>query len=212
MKIVNKEGVPQGKWYRCHKREYGVYLCRPKEGVIIRNKLECSSFEVKKSELVVSGLLGEQWTITPQKALSTYKLLGDTTLEKLLENEFFDWNYAITLPYDSEYYAYFLPKEEYADVGLYDLQTDNLDEANYYDDSGKGYRIISHVNSPLSASDHGKGDFLVCTSRDGVPDFSRLWVVDGRIFALTYECDEDISHLLVKVPLLTEGEMPKSLL
>lgn len=187
-------------------------MCRPKEGVIIRNKLECSSFEVKKSELVVSGLLGEQWTITPQKALSTYKLIGDTTLEKLLKSGYFDWNYALTLPYDGEYYAYFLPKEEFADVGLYDLQTDNLDEAKYYDDSGRGYRIISHINSPLSASDHGKGDFLVCAGREGSPDFSRIWVVDGRVFALTYECDEDISHLLVKVPLLTEGEMPKSLL
>lgn len=212
MIIVNKEGVPKGKWHRCHKKSYGVYICRPKEGTLINNILECSSFEVKKGELVVSGLLGEQWTIKESKALRTYQLPDNTSLEELLKKDYFDWTYVITREAEVYNYAFFLPKEDYNDAGLYDLETDDLSEAKYFDALGRGYRIISHINYSGSASDHGKGDFLLCSEQDGKPDFSNIWVVDGRIFSLTYSCDENIDDCLVEDFASHEVRLPKSLI
>ncbi len=212
MKIVNENGIPQGKWYKCHKKSYGVYVCRPKEGIVINNILECSSFAVKRGELVVSGFLGEQWTIKEKKALKTYQMPDSASLDTLLKKEYFDWTYVITKASDVVYYAYFLSKEEYSDAGLYDLPTADIEEAKYFDSTGRGYRIISHINSKQSASDHGKGDFLVCSEVNGSPDFSNLWVVDGRIFSLTYSVEENIGEYLVNNSPMYELKHPKSLL
>lgn len=212
MMIVNEKGTPQGKWYRCHKKSYGVYICRPKAGILINNILECSTFEVKKGELVVSGSLGEQWTIKEEKALRTYQMPDSTPLDELVKREHFDWTYVITRVSNVNYYAFFLPKEEYSDVGLYDLPTTDEREAKYHDSMGRGYRIISHINSKDSASDHGNGDFLLCSEVDGKPDFSNIWVVDGRIFSLTYSVEENIDEYLVRNSALYEIKRPRSLL
>lgn len=37
---------------------------------------------------------------------------------------------------------------------------------------------------------HGNGDFLVCSSVNGEPDFSDVWVVNGATFPVTY----DVTH------------------
>ena len=36
---------------------------------------------------------------------------------------------------------------------------------------------VLHVNDPVS--EHGYGDYLVCPNKDGKPDFSDVWVVNG---------------------------------
>lgn len=35
---------------------------------------------------------------------------------------------------------------------------------------------------------HGKGDYLVCGVKDGLPDFKEIMVVNGELFAKTFLC------------------------
>mgnify|MGYP007090436098 CR=1 FL=1 len=37
------------------------------------------------------------------------------------------------------------------------------------------------------SSEHGYGDYLVCPNKDGKPDFSDVWVVNGAVFPSTYD-------------------------
>ena len=63
-------------WKRTSKKNYDVYVCRPKLGTKVRNRLEGSDYITdEKKQFVISGTVGEQWVIDIGKLAKTYSFM-----------------------------------------------------------------------------------------------------------------------------------------
>lgn len=117
--------------------------------------------------VVLRGTVGEQWVTKLSKVLETYTKSDGTALRAedftASKDTFLDLR---TKAEPDTNFACFVP----ADVRL----TVNT-----------AWGDVLHVNDP--SAEHGYGDYLVCPNKDGKPDFSDVWVVNGAIFANTYD-------------------------
>ena len=148
------------------KKSYEVAIRKSSVPMSVYNQLEDVRYDVKPEDnrVIVTGTEGEEWLSKTDKVLKTYRNLDGSLLSD--EDTPVDTKLRVkTLP-GSEYYAIFVPK---------DMQ----------------FRVKTSWGEMLTANrggvPHGDGDYIVCAVKDGNPDFSDVWIVNGVIFPKTYE-------------------------
>ena len=188
MLILNENGKIEGNWKKCKKKQYIVKARKDENVKEVYNCLERSTVAVREDEIILRGLFGEEWPIGKTKFLDRYESIGGGTLDELAEKRFFAETDVLTRVTDELYFSLFIPKEK--ECAVYGMPSDKPSEIKYKDKNGKGYRAIFYANSKESISDHGNGDFVVCQSKNGYPDFDDVWVIDGKIFSETYRIIE----------------------
>jgi len=196
----------------CRKKQYEIWVCKPPVGTVVINKLEQSqavkslngkdyftldelqrlqsqnqmlytqiaqavqngmAYCVKEGDLVLSGTRGELSVASIQQVQSMYACFHNGAWSKnwqaavadKLRNGCFDWVKAqSSQAMAGQAMACFVPVSQKGQI-----QTG---------------RTVSSFNSP--GVDHGLGDFIVCNSVGGKPNLSDCRVVNGAVFADTY--------------------------
>jgi hypothetical protein len=185
---IEQEVKNPANWSSTRKRNYKIYMCIPTNGTKVTNVLEGANYivgpkgtEIKpgvkcNGEVVLSGTAKEQWVTPLSKVADTYGFGMD---RRPIDLESFDtelkrsdtpgWVEITTKSNGSicNNYALFLPLKE---IRNFPVQT--------------AWGSTLYANR--DGIKHGKGDFLVCSKKDGKPDFTDVWVVNGEIFPTTY--------------------------
>ena len=151
------------------KTEYTIQGMMVSKETSFHNELENVDYTATDDgeSVVLKGTVGEQWVAKLSKVLETYTKADGTDLTEEdftgSKDTFIDLK---TKAEPDTNFACFVP----ADVRL----TVNT-----------AWGDVLHVNDP--SSEHGYGDYLVCPNKDGAPDFSDVWVVNGAVFPNTYD-------------------------
>lgn len=200
----------------CSKKQYEIYVCMPPKNTVVINKLEQADVikvlggktyftaeQVEKMQksnpsmlaklhqlvsqgrayavtdatpFVLCGTVGEMWTISPDKLAKTYNFLqggqplriNQQSLGQRMKNGLLDWTLVRTSPQATagQNMACFVPSAQKGQI-----QT--------------SWGAVLNINGV--GISHGKGDFVVCAKLpNGKPNLSDRWVVNGDIFATTY--------------------------
>ena len=151
------------------KTEYTIQGMMVSKETSFHNDLENVDYTVTDDgvSVILKGTVGEQWVTKLDKVLKTYTKADGSALTAEdftgSKDTFLDLK---TKAEPDTNFACFVP----ADVRL----TVNT-----------AWGDVLHVNDP--SSEHGYGDYLVCPNKDGKPDFSDVWVVNGAVFGSTYD-------------------------
>lgn len=151
----------------CCKKEYVVCIRRASERMQVYNFLENAYYDVIPEEtdrIIITGTVGEEWVTKIGKVLSTYiKLDGSRLVESDIPSDGSGIRVK-TVP-GSDYFALFVPKDVQVVINTAwgDVLTANRDGVP-----------------------HSDGDYIMCDGKDGKPNFSDVWVVNGEIFPNTY--------------------------
>ena len=202
---------------KCRKKSYEIHVCMPPKNTIVINKLEqydtyvalgkkdhFTADEVAKMKtsnpqmlatlqnlvsqgkayavtqntpFVLAGTIGEMWCISPDKLAQTYMFLqggqpvaiNQQSLQSRMKNGLMDWTLIRT--------------SQQAQQGM------NM--ACFVPTAKKG-QIKTSWGSLLNINGagvpHGKGDFVICDMMpNGQPNLANRWVVNGEVFANTYD-------------------------
>lgn len=200
----------------CSKKIYEIYVCMPPKNTVVINKLEQADvikvldgktyFTVEQVEkmqksnpsmlaqlqqlvsqgrayavtdatpFVLCGTVGEMWTTSPDKLAKTYNFLqggqplqiNQQSLGQRMKNGLLGWTLVRTSPQATagQNMACFVPSAQKGQI-----QT--------------SWGAVLNINGV--GISHGKGDFVVCAKLpNGKPNLSDRWVVNGDIFATTY--------------------------
>jgi hypothetical protein len=161
-------------------------MAMPPEDTKVTNVLEGANYLVgqkrslskdnieRAGEVVLSGTVKEQWVTDLAHLNKQYTLCGGSDINEsyfakdLRVSHVPGWVKIQTKPHGNTYdcYALFLPINEIRNFPV------------------KASWATLYANR--DGIDHGKGDFLVCSKKDGKPDFSDVWVVNGNVFLTTY--------------------------
>lgn len=161
----------------CRKQTYNIECCIPPKGIEIYNHLEDAHYVTNDIERVLmKGLLNEIWIVDLNTLMHSYKFSnGDPINMETLNNRgkiidddlIMNWQKVSSIN-NSCKFAQLIPK-------IYQLQILTK------------YGTLLNVNSPNSVSNHNMGDYVLCSiNKDGTPNLNDKWVVDGNIFAKTY--------------------------
>lgn len=204
------------KYKNCQKKQYTIHVCMPPKNTIVINKLEQADVvrafngktyftvddieRLKKSNpawvtqlqqlaqqgriyvvseatpFVLCGTCGEMWTIKADKLAGTYTFLqgnqpvaiNQQTLNQRLTGKYLDWTVVRTSLKATvgQTMACFVPASKKGQI-----QT--------------SWGAVLNING--AGVSHGKGDFVVCSKLpNGQPNLADRWVVNGEIFATTY--------------------------
>ncbi len=118
--------------------------------------------------VVLTGTVGEQWVVTAETLMGTYTHTDGTAIT-MKDLEFIEDAGApmvIRTKPGVLNFAYHLPL--------------NLKPAIC---TSWGVTLLANHDGV----DHGDGDYIVCSSKDGKPNIEDMWVVNGRVFENTYE-------------------------
>lgn len=200
----------------CSKKQYEIYVCMPPKNTVVINKLEQADVikvlggktyftaeQVEKMQksnpsmfaqlqqlvsqgrayavtddtpFVLCGTVGEMWTISPYKLVKTYNFLqgkqplriSTQSLGQRMKNGLLDWTLVRTSPQAmaGQNMACFVPSAQKGQIKT-------------------SWGAVLNING-VGVS-HGKGDFVVCAKLpNGRPNLADRWVVNGEIFAATY--------------------------
>lgn len=151
------------KAYR--KKYYTMKAEKVTSGTKLYNYLEdCNYVTTDDKCIKLIGTVGEEWPVTIKKLVSTYTFIDGTPITS--EN---------------------IPD------GVFDIATIVSDEAEtiFAEQTVEKVRIVTSWGEILTANrdgiPHGKGDFVVSANKDGKPDPSDKWVVNGLVFINTYQ-------------------------
>lgn len=154
------------------KKSYTIWCAKPSLGTTVYNNLEdCNYTTTAEKQFVLSGTRGEQWVIDINKLAKTYTF-GDGTpiteeaLKAKLKNGVIDWFQVKTITDNNTLFAVFVP-------------------ANYQFQVPTSWGDVLNGNRPEIA--HGKGDFVLCANANGQPNVQDRWIVNGAVFADTYD-------------------------
>lgn len=172
-------------WKRTCAKQYEVYICMPVPGTETRNVLEKCVYKTDQERpFIVSGTLGETWTISADKFVSKYGVrkpggLAPVDIDKYnqayLNGQTIDWRKFEARPGQSRAWAFFLDMDKYGNAAKnFTVQT-----------SWGDYLTANCTGIP-----HGHGDFLLCEDVNGRPDLNNMWVVNGRVFVRTYNLQQ----------------------
>lgn len=191
----------------CKKKQYSIYVCMPARGTFVINKLEQSRFaaqypkhmyspgELEKNPtlkarlmqlaanneiyvtndntpFVLAGTLGEMWAINGAKLSQRYLFangapINEMTLrQKLTPSGLLDWTKVTTVPDMSTAFACFVPLSQKGQVKT-------------------AWGAILDYNG--AGVTHGKGDFIIASNVNGMPNLNDIYVVNGAIFRDTYD-------------------------
>lgn len=214
----------------CSKKLYSIYVCKPPKNTVVINQLEqadivrmlngktfFSTEEIERMQtsnpsklmqlqqlvsqgkayavtdntpFVLCGTVGELWTISADKLAKTYMFLqngqpvtiNSQTLSAKMKDDCFDWTVVRTSPQATagQNMACFIPRGQSGQ-----LQT--------------AWGAVLTYNG--AGAFHGRGDFIVCAKLpNGKPNLSDRWVVNGEIFATTYNNQGWVDCLSNKPP------------
>lgn len=169
-------------WKRTCAKQYEVYICMPAPGTKTRNALEkCVYTTNQERPFIISGTLGETWTIDADKFASKYGVRKTEGLvpvdinkynQAYLNGQTIDWRKFEARPGQSRVWAFFLDIDKYGNAA-------------------KNFPVNTSWGDKLTANrtgvPHGHGDFLLCEDANGRPDLNNMWVVNGRVFVRTYD-------------------------
>lgn len=200
---------------KCHKKSYEIYVCMPPKNTIVINKLKqydtyielgkrdsFTSEEISKLQssnpnmvtmlqnlvaqgkayavtqntpFVLAGTVGELWTISAEDLANKYTFIqngqplniNQQTLQSRMKNDNLDWTLIRTIHESkSNNMACFVPNAKKGQIRT-------------------SYGVVLNING--HGVSHGKGDFVVCgLLPNGQPNLADRWVVNGEIFATTY--------------------------
>lgn len=154
------------------KKQYTIWCCMPSIGTAVYNKLEDAKYTTnEKQRFVLLGTRGERWVIGFAKLVQTYTF-GDGTpittenLKAKMKDGVLDWFQVRTITNDNTLFATFIPAQY-----PFQLQT-------------AWGSVLTGNRREIS---HGKGDFVLCSNMNGQPNVRDRWVVNGEVFADTYD-------------------------
>lgn len=108
---------------------------------------------------VLRGTVGELWTISEEKLFKKYDIVDDETTTNLSKVR--------TKPDSSKCLACFVPEDILGTINT-------------------AWGTTLQINDPRV--EHGKGDFVIAQlNNDGTPNLDDIYVVNGKIFATTYD-------------------------
>lgn len=185
-------------WKRTSKKNYDVYVCMPKIGTKVRNRLEGADYIINENKrFVISGTVGETWVIDIGKLAKTYSFMDGKPIDaeslksRMEKSGIIDWMHLKTLPGGGGInWAFHLPLS----IKNFPVQTSRGDTL-YANRTGVG---------------HGIGDFLVCADAGGQPNLNDAWVVNGEVFPTTYDM-RAFPGLVPAGKKLGETPIPKSI-
>lgn len=198
---VNAMFMTPGKineWKKTGKVKYEIWACRPGPGTKVHNVLENSDYVTSAQKTVVlSGTVGEQWVIDEAKLAKTYTFAtGESITPESLDRRMpiaGDWTKIATLPGIMENYALFLDIKKYTNVPI-----------------ATSWGEVLYANR--TGVKHADGDYLVCGMLpDGSPNFQDMWVVNGCIFAATYNLKNITVSARMKQMILSKPSKPEKL-
>ena len=155
-------------WFPTGKTDYRVQAKRVSRETKVWNFLEDVRYTAHPNgeDLVLKGTVGEEWVSGFSKAAKTYTRPDGSALVPEDFAEADAWIGLKTIP-DVGSFACFIPVAY--KVAVTTASGDLL-----------------HANR--DGVTHGGGDYLVCRAgADGRPDLSDVWVVNGAVFAATYD-------------------------
>ncbi len=156
------------------KTQYTIAGRLTDRSVQVYNHLEDTYYTVTDDgvSVILTGLSGESWVTKLNKVLTTYtKADGNAySADDFLRSKGSDLKLT-TISAIGTNFARFIPADVVVEVHT-------------------AWGDVLYANR--AGVPHGKGDYLVCSSVNGKPDFSDVWVVNGATFPLTY----DMTHAL----------------
>lgn len=164
------------EWFLTGKKEYSVQAMMVSDEISFRNELEAADYTVRNDgvTVVLKGTVGEMWTSKLAKVISTYTKpdgSGITEDDFSEKDRFID---LITIASPDSNFAMFVP----AGISV-TVKT--------------AWGDILHTNLPNAP--HGDGDFLVCRAdKNGQPDLSDIWVLNGVLFPENYDTSHRIEQ------------------
>lgn len=153
-----------------------------------------------KTPFVLCGTVGEMWTISADKLAKTYTFLqngqvlniNQNTLKSRMKGEYLDWTVVRTSRQATmgQNMACFVPVSKKGKI-----QT--------------SWGAVLNING--AGVSHGKGDFVVCSKLpNGQPNLVDRWVVNGEIFATTYNNQGWTENLkLLGIKKITMDKLPR---
>lgn len=172
----SKLDVEKG-WRKTRKIQYYI-KARFSTGENIFNKLEGSRYVTNDAQcIILKGTVGEEWVTTIDSLKNTYVLksgshITDRVIRDMKARSRVE-NWVEIMPSKKSYntftnYALFLNIKKHRNVNI-----------------ATSYGTVLVANR--DGVPHGRGDFLVCgVLPNGKPDFSDMWVVNGKVFVNTY--------------------------
>jgi hypothetical protein len=151
------------------KTQYTIHGHLSDGNVRVYNRFEDTSYDVTDDgvSVILTGLSNESWVTSLRKVLTTYTK-GDGT--PYTENDFLRSKGTdlelTTISALGTNFARFIPADTVVEVHT-------------------AWGDVLYANR--AGVPHGAGDYLVCSSVNGVPDFSDVWVVNGATFPVTYD-------------------------
>ena len=155
------------------KTDYIITLNKPRLGTILTNKLEGTYYKTNLDKpYVLKGLLNEEWTVS-YFILTEYYTLEDGTKITVDLLESFE---RLDGTFDN---IKIRPKENtkirFATRVVKDIT--NLPIRTRWNE-------ITYANR--DDVDREYGDMIVCSCKEGLPNFNDMWVVNGDVFKRTY--------------------------
>ena len=164
---------------RTHKKKYTIEASMPPEGTVVFNVLENTMYKTSsEKQFVLTGTIGEQWVIDVNKLCKTYTFEDGTPINKESLSRKVVRGYKDNIPCPCikpfkitsipgvDNWAIHVPKQY-----VFQIPT--------------AWGDVLTVNNPDQS--HGKGDYIVCADAGGYPNLNDRWVVNGEIFADTYD-------------------------
>lgn len=166
------------KWKHTRKKRYSVKVRLGNDGEVLYNSFENRKYVVtKETPIVLIGACGEKYAISVEYLKENFKrsdcsCITDDYLRKLKP-------YRYVRLFRNTDVVYVDGKTQYTNYALF-------------------VRFAVYRNIPIKMKDkvivfanaegthHGKGDYLVCGVKDGLPDFKDIRVVNGELFAKTF--------------------------
>lgn len=164
------------QWQPTQKVTYEIWAKQAPEGQALYNHLEDADYKTKPGkDIVLSGTVGEQWPVSPDKVAKTYVTPGQDSFQG------FDTSGA------NNGWTKLQSKAE-PEPTVFAMQIPSSIK-NFPVQTSWGETL--YANSTKSEG-HGKGDFLVCEMKEGedgkkVPNMDDMRVVNHDIFVSTYD-------------------------
>lgn len=163
-------------WFLTGKKVYTIQAMMVSEETTFHNDLEVVDYTVTDDGITVilKGSFGEMWASKLPKVISTYTKPDGNEISEIDFAERDSYIDLISRAEPDAYFAMHIPLN--VSVKVRTAWGDEL-----------------HTNLPNAP--HGDGDYLICrVNKDGEPDLSDVWILNGVVFPKYY----DTNHMASK--------------
>lgn len=135
-------------------------------------------YVVKEQDVVLSGTRGEMWLTSIEKVQRTYQVMSNGQWGS-------DWAGVTKTRGETSNGKFVLPWMKVRSMG--DAAAATMACFVPASQAGQIQTSWAVLNYNAKGVEHGLGDFILCSKNaDGSPDLSNRWVVNGAVFADTY--------------------------